>query len=50
MVVLDDLIKLGKELKGDVSEILVKYKDQLIEMFKCLKEYILDVWNKVLNK
>ena len=48
--VLDDLTKLGKELKGDVSEISVKHKDQLTETFKRSKENTLDAWNKVSSK
>ena len=48
--VLDDLTKLGKELKGDVSEISVKHKDQLTETFKRSKEHTLDAWNKVSSK
>ena len=45
--VIEDLSKLGKELKDDVSQISVKHKDHLAETLKRSKEHTLDVWKKV---
>jgi hypothetical protein len=45
-VVIDDLSKLGKELKDDVSQISYKHKDQLTETWKRSKESTLAVWKK----
>ena len=45
--IIDDLSKLGKELKEDVSSISVKHKDQLAETFKRSKEHTLEAWKKV---
>ena len=45
--VLDDLSKLGKELKADVSEISGKHKEQITETFKRSKEHTLEAWKKV---
>ena len=45
-VVIDDLSKLGKELKDDVSQISYKHKDQLTETLKRSKESTLAVWKK----
>ena len=45
--VIEDLSKLGKELKEDVSQISVKHKDHLTETFKRSKEHTLDAWKKV---
>lgn len=49
-LVLDELLNLGKELKGDVSQISTKHKDHLSETFKRSKEHTLDAWNKVSTK
>lgn len=49
-LVLDELLNLGKELKGDVSQISTKHKDHLSETFKRSKEHALDAWNKVSTK
>ena len=48
--VIDELSKMGKELKEDVSQISVKHKDHLAETFKRSKEHTLDVWKKVSEK
>ena len=45
--IIEDLSKLGKELKEDVSSISVKHKDQLAETFKRSKEHTLEAWIKV---
>lgn len=45
--VLDDLSKLGKDLKADVSEISGKHKEQITETFKRSKEHTLEAWKKV---
>ena len=45
--VIEDLSKLGKELKQDVSEISLKHKGQLTETFKRSKEHTLEAFTKV---
>ncbi|WP_180063203.1 hypothetical protein [Acinetobacter sp. YH16042] len=45
--VIDDLSKLGKELKEDVTQISGKHKDHLTETFKRSKEHTLEAWKKV---
>ena len=45
--VIEDLSKLGKELKEDVSQISGKHKEQLTETFKRSKEHTLEAWKKV---
>ena len=45
--VIEDLNKIGKELKADVSQISVKHKDQLTETFKRSKEHTWETWKKV---
>ena len=45
--VINDLSKLGKELKEDVSQISVKHKGQLTETLKRSKENTLEAWKKV---
>ena len=45
--VINDLSKLGKELKEDVSQISVKHKDTLTETLKRSKEHTLEAWKKV---
>ena len=48
--VFEDLTKLGKELKEDVSQISIKHKDQLTDTFKRSKEHTLEAWHKVSTK
>lgn len=45
--VIDDLSKLGKELKEDVTQISGKHKDHLTETFKRSKEHTLEAWKKI---
>ena len=45
--VIEDLSKLGKELKQDVSEISLKHKGQLTETLKRSKEHTLEAFTKV---
>lgn len=49
-VVIEELTKLGREIKQDVSQISLKHKDQLTETFKRSKEHTLEAWNKVSSK
>ena len=46
-IVLDDITKLGKELKEDVGQISLKHKEQLAETYKRSKEHTLEAWKKV---
>ena len=45
--VIEDLSKLGKELKEDVTQISGKHKEHLTETFKRSKEHTLEAWKKV---
>lgn len=49
-LVVDELFNLGKELKGDVSQISTKHKEHLSETLKRSKEHTLEAWNKVSTK
>ena len=48
--VIEDLSKLGKELKQDVSEISLKHKEQLTETLHRSKEHTIEAWSKVTQK
>lgn len=45
--IVEELTKLGSELKDDVSEISTKHKEHLTETLKRSKESGLEAWNKV---
>lgn len=45
--IIDELSKVGNELKDDVSEISTKHKEHLAETLKRSKESGLEAWNKV---
>lgn len=45
--IIEELTKLGNELKDDVSEISTKHKEHLTETLKRSKESGLEAWNKV---
>lgn len=45
--IIDELSKVGSELKDDVSEISTKHKEHLAETLKRSKESGLEAWNKV---
>lgn len=49
-IVLEELSKLAKEIKDDVSQISAKHKDQLTGTLKRSKEHTLEVWHKVSTK
>lgn len=49
-VVLEELSKLGNELKGDVSQISLKHKLHITETLKRSKEHTLEAWHKVSAK
>lgn len=49
-LVLEDLNKLTKELKDDVSQISLKHKDHLTETYQRSKKHTLEAWSKVYAK
>ncbi len=44
---IEDLTKVSKELKDDISQISVKHKDTLVGSFKRTKDQAVEAWNKV---
>ena len=49
-LLVDELTKMGKELKTDVNDISIKHKTYLTDTFKRSKEHTLEVWYKVYTK
>lgn len=45
-VLIEDLTKVTKELKGDISQISLKHKDSLSESLKRTKNNAVEAWNK----
>ncbi|MCL8297088.1 hypothetical protein M9Y33_15135, partial [Acinetobacter baumannii] len=43
---IEDLTKVTKELKGDISQISLKHKDSLTESLKRTKNNAVEAWNK----
>lgn len=43
---IEDLTKVSKELKGDISQISLKHKDSLSESIKRTKNNAVEAWNK----
>ncbi len=46
-VLIEDLSKVSKELRDDISQISVKHKGTLVGSFKRTKTQAVDAWNKV---
>ena len=43
----EDLGKVGREIKDDLGQITLKHKDTLTDVLKRSKEHAVEAWNKV---